>query len=72
MKIKPCGGSVLIKREEVELMSDGGIVQYTNDGLEREEKGQNKGRLIAIGPLVHSEYQDFPDDTPKGRGKFWG
>ena len=72
MKIKPCGNQILVKREEVELMSEGGIIQHTIAQQTKEEKGQNKGRVIALGPLVHDDYQDFPDHTPEGKAKFWG
>jgi co-chaperonin GroES (HSP10) len=72
MMIKPCGNQLLIKREEVEQTTDSGIVLHTNEQHEREEMGQNKGRVISLGPLVHDDYQDFPENTPKGRAEFWG
>ena len=72
MMIKPCGNQVLVKREEVELMTEAGVIKHTIAQQEKEEKGQNKGRVIALGPLIHDDYQDFKDPTPEGKAKFWG
>lgn len=72
MKIKPCGAQVLVKLQDVQMASEGGIIMYSQNEHEREEKGQNKGVVIALGPLVHSDWQDFPDNTPAGKARAWG
>jgi co-chaperonin GroES (HSP10) len=72
MMIKPCGNQLLIKREEVEQVTESGIIQHTDAQQIKEQNGQNKGRVISLGPLVHDDFQNFPDDTPTGRAKFWG
>ena len=72
MMIKPCGNQVLIKREEVELMTESGIIKRSLSEQQKEEKGQNQGRVISLGSLVHDDYQDFKDPTPEGKAKFWG
>ena len=72
MKIKPCGSQILVKLEEVSETSDGGIHLYSGNGLEREEKGQNKGHVIALGPLVHADWDGFDDNTPAGKARSWG
>jgi len=52
MKIKPCGFHVLIEMEEVERVSDGGIITHTRAEYEREQNGHDVGRIIAFGPTA--------------------
>jgi len=72
MVIKPCGSQILVKREEVKQETESGIIQFTDDALEREEKGQNKGRVISLGPFVLADWDGFKDNTPEGKVKSWG
>jgi co-chaperonin GroES (HSP10) len=62
---------VLIKREEVQELTDGGIL-LPEDIREREEKGENKGRVIALGPFAHADWEGFETNTPEGKAKAWG
>lgn len=72
MMIKPCGTQVLIKLEEVKEMSEGGIVMQTPEQKKKEEHGQNMGRLLAIGPLVHADWDGFESENSEGKAKQWG
>ena len=72
LPIKPCGSQILVKLEEVQELSEGGIVIHTNESLDREEKGQNKGRVVALGPFVHADWEGFDSDKPADKAKAWG
>ena len=72
MKIKPCGAQVLVKLQAVEMATASGIIMYSPDEHEREEKAQNKGVVMALGPLVHADWEGFSDSTPAGKARAWG
>ena len=71
MNVTPCGMQVLIQLEEINEMSDGGIVQYSKSEQEREQNGQKMGRVIKLGPLVHSDW-DMDSANPDGKAEEWG
>ncbi len=64
MKVKPCGTQLLIKLEEVKELSDGGIVMRSKTEHKREEDGRNMGRVLALGPLAHADWDGFDSDKP--------
>ena len=72
MKVKPCGAQLLIKLEEVKELSDGGIIKHSQTEHKREEDGQNQGRVLAIGPFVHADWEGFDSDNPADKAKQWG
>ncbi len=72
MNVTPCGMQVLVKLDEVNEMSKGGIIQHTQNEIEREQNGKNMGRVIKIGPFVHADWEDMTNDTSSGKAKEWG
>ncbi len=63
INIKPCGHILLVKIEEVETKSAGGIILETErpDERRRHEDARQKGRLVKIGP---NAWKDISDGTP--------
>ncbi len=72
MKVKPCGAQLLVQLEEVKEVSEGGIIRHSQTEQKREEEGQNMGRVLAIGPFVHADWEGFDSDDPSGKAKQWG
>lgn len=53
MDIKPTGHHVLIEPDEVEEVSEGGIVLTTDtDSLRREQAATTRGHIVAVGPTA--------------------
>ena len=61
---KPCGYYVLVKMDEVEEKSEGGIILATASGLKREQGGQCIGTVVAFGPAAYKGFEGCtsPDD----------
>ena len=73
MKIKPCGAHLLIQLEEVKETNDGSIIiKHTKTQQEREQEGKNMGRVVALGPFLHADWDGFKSDDPKEKAKEWG
>jgi len=72
LKVKPCGTQLLIKLEEVKELSEGGIAMRTQTEQKREEAGQNMGRVLALGPFVHADWEGFDSDKPSDKANQWG
>ncbi len=72
LKIKPCGSQLLIKLEEVQELSEGGIAMRTQTEQKREEDGQNQGRVLAFGPFIHADWDGFDSDKPADKARQWG
>lgn len=51
MALEPIGNRVIIKPDEVETVSEGGILMPVSDDYERQEKAQcSTGEIIGFGP----------------------
>lgn len=59
--VRPVGYRLLVKKLEVKELSEGGIIQYSSNEKRREEQGQNKGTLVACGPLAFKGYRGAID-----------
>lgn len=58
--VKPAGHRVLIKPDEIEKVSEGGIIIPDTDNA-RKVEAQISGTLVALGP---NAWKDFSDGTP--------
>jgi len=58
MNVTPCGMQILVKLDEVQEMSEGGVIQHTQTEMEREQNGRN--------------WEDMTSDTSSGKAKEWG
>ena len=71
--INPTGYYILIELEEVDEMSEGGIVMYSKDSQEREQRGHHRGVVRSFGPLAFTGYKGIEDSLPvEERAKAWG
>ena len=55
--LKPTGYYILVRMEEVEQVSDGGIIIATNAEIKREQTGHDVGVIAAFGPTAFEGYQ---------------
>ena len=69
---KPNGYNVLLKIEEVEEVSEGGIIMGTVSENKREQSGHDIGTLVAIGPTAFMAYEGCEGDSPEERAAKWG
>ncbi len=67
--IKPAGHQVLLKMEEYEPISAGGIV-LVKETVSKEQRAQYKGIILAFGPLAYDEYAE--GKTAEERALKWG
>ena len=67
--IKPWGHQVLVKMEEFNEMSEGGIV-IPSEVVKKEQGGMYRGTIVAFGPQAFADY--VPGDTPEERAEQWG
>lgn len=72
MKLKPTGYYILVKMEEVEITSEGGIVLATANEHQREQNGHDVGTIVSIGPTAFCGFQGCDAETPDGRAAQWG
>ena len=72
IKVRPSGKQMLIKLEEVKELSEGGIIRHSQTEHKREEEGQNQGRVLAIGPFVHADWEGFESNVPADKARQWG
>ncbi len=70
MKVKPVGNQLLVELENVEEVSDGGIILSQKE-VKREQDGQDIGEIIAFGPLVYFDWEDM-GETAEERAESWG
>lgn len=63
INVRPCGHILLVKIEEVETRSEGGIILDTErpDEKRRHEDARQKGKLVTVGPTA---WKDISDGTP--------
>ena len=59
-KARPAGHRVLIKVDDIQTQSKGGIL-YPETDKNRKEDGQITGDLVAVGPQA---WKEFSDGTP--------
>ena len=62
MKIKLVGHKVLIKLEEYEHKSKGGIILGDASDEKREVAGRQRGRVVRFGPLAFKGLEGINDD----------
>jgi len=73
MRFKPAGYYVKINVEEVEQVSDGGIITATATELSRQQGGHDVGVLEAIGPTAFCGMNGIDDSLPVlERAKLYG
>lgn len=73
MKPSALGYYILIELEKVEETTDSGIITATREQLEREQKGQHKGKIVSIGPLAFAGYSGVPEKANHiQRAECWG
>lgn len=72
MKLKPTGYYILVKMEEIELTSEGGIIIATKEENQREQAGHDIGIISAIGPTAWTGFQGCDAETAEGRAAQWG
>lgn len=72
MKLSPFGYYVLIKVEEVEQTSKGGIVLTSNNENKREQEGHDKGMVESFGPAAYKGMQgcNSPEEWGVEEGDF--
>ena len=58
MKIEPAGHRVIVKPDQLEEVSKGGIVLAYGEDKKRMEQAQHTGILMAIGPNAWKAYDD--------------
>jgi len=61
--IRPMGYNVLVKPDEVEKKTKGGII-LPETKLEKDEFGRMEGMLVAVSPMAFS-WSDWPDGQAK-------
>ena len=67
---KPNGHYILIKLEEVESKSKGGIV-LLDDTVDKEQRAEQIGRVLEIGPTAYHGWQGCDHETKKPH-ECWG
>ncbi len=70
--IKPIGFQVLVKMEEVERVSQGGIILATETENKREQDGHDIGVVVAFGPVSYVGWPGVEGDTAIERAECWG
>lgn len=68
----PNGYNVLLKIEEVDEISDGGIILGTAAENKREQGGHDIGKIVAFGPTSFLAYEGCEGDTVEERAAGWG
>lgn len=68
----PNGYNVLLKIEEVEEVSDGGIILNTKSEGKREQSGHDIGTVVSLGPTSFMAYEGCEGDTKEERAAKWG
>jgi co-chaperonin GroES (HSP10) len=61
--INPVGYNVLVKPEEVEKTTKGGII-LPETKLEKDEFGRMEGQIVAVSPMAFT-FKDWPVSAPK-------
>lgn len=56
-KLVPTGHYVLVEDEEIVQYSSGGIMITTGDFKDKEQAGQEFGRIIAFGPIAYKDFK---------------
>ena len=64
VKIRPVEFKILLKVDEVEEITSGGII-LPDTGRDREQIAQEGGEIIAMGPCACSEKDIWGDSPPK-------
>lgn len=64
MKLNATGYYILVEMEEVESISDGGIVMFTSKEHEREQGGHDVGIVRDIGPTAFCGYAGIDTELP--------
>ncbi len=59
--VRPAGYRLLIKKLDVEEKTESGIITMTADQKKRDEGGQNKGIIVAMGPVAFKGYRGAID-----------
>lgn len=72
MNLKPKGYNVLVRMEQVELVSAGGVILHTTTEAEREQNGHDVGVIVAFGPTAYFGYQGCDGETAEMRAAKWG
>ena len=68
MTINPTGHHVLIEPDDVEEVSEGGIVLTTdNDAIRREKAATTRGTIVAVGPTAWADPGLSPTGEPWAR-----
>lgn len=62
-QIIPCGFQVLIEIEAIEQTTESGIIIHRKHEFEREQDGQDVGRVVAFGPQCFKGFADC--DSPQ-------
>lgn len=70
--IKPVGFQVLVKMEEVEMISAGGIVIATAIENKREQAGHDIGVIVSFGPLAYIGWEGVEGVSADERAECWG
>ncbi len=77
MKVKPTGYYVLLKEQEVEEVTEGGII-LPQDHVDREQTGIDEGVIVAFGPTSFHGVAGIPEVeegntlTAEQRASRWG
>lgn len=62
--VKPLGHHVLVEILPIQFKSDGGIVLFSKNEQEREERGRDMAKVLAFGPTAYKGFSgcECPDD----------
>lgn len=69
---KALGYFVLIELDEVKETTKSGIIVHNGADLEREQRGQHKGKIVSFGPCAFAGYNGIDADTAEDRAAQWG
>ncbi len=56
----PTGFHILLKTEEIETVSSGGIIQMTQGEEDRQQTGNDIHEVVAMGPDCYKNKEDYP------------
>lgn len=63
MKLRPTGYYVLVQQEEVEKISEGGIILGSSAENKRDQAGHDVVRVLAFGPTCFTGFRGVNDES---------
>jgi len=63
MKLRPTGYYVLVQQEEIENVSESGIILASKKELDRDQAGHDVVRILAFGPTCFTGFRGITDEA---------